>query len=233
MTSSNSFNPLASQSANSQTPHIQEKYGSQNTWLQPPFNTEVSNKPSTLPPSIARTVISPGLQAFQQNNNNAAFMNNQCMPMIVPNPHYNGMVHQNYPSIISSDQVHGQTQEYTSGVEGKGYFPTQPPLPAMPGVSHIHQQLGPNLPSLQSYSPNLSSPGKSKTRGKKCFQCPKCIKVFRRGDHLKRHLLSVHDHEHPYQCGDCGKGFAAVPTLVKHAKSLHTGTVAKGLVCIR
>ncbi|XP_039261337.2 uncharacterized protein LOC120337574 [Styela clava] len=208
---------------------------------------------------IAGPVVPAGLQALQANNNNATLMQHQHTPMLVPNPHYNQNRAQ---QVMSSQQSAGvkntdlQKQDQhtpqrpvsacASQETMYAPLPTNSPMNYYPShsphsqqhrnIGPMHHQMGLNSPSVSPYPSNPLTPGpttKTKTRGNKSYQCPKCVKVFRRGDHLKRHLLSVHDHEHPYQCGECGKGFASVPTLSKHTKSLHIGVLTKGLMCLR
>ena len=48
---------------------------------------------------------------------------------------------------------------------------------------------------------------------------------------MKRHLVRVHDDEHPYLCGDCPKGFPSVDDLAKHNQESHFGIVTKGPYC--
>ena len=57
------------------------------------------------------------------------------------------------------------------------------------------------------------------------------LQAFKRGDHLKRHILNVHDQDNPYHCGDCSKGFANIDFLLKHNETSHFGVVSKGPFC--
>lgn len=204
---------------------------------------------------IAGPVVPAGLQALQSNNNNATLMQHQHTPMLVPNPHYNQTKAQSSqiappkntapqpsdnqrhmaPQGMPSQNIPANNPMPPSPAPSGEYYPAYPSHAQQNTVGPMHHNVGMTSPGSSPYPANPSTPGsvKSKGRGNKCYQCPKCVKVFRRGDHLKRHLLSVHDHEHPYQCGECGKGFASVPTLAKHAKSLHIGSLSKGLMCLR
>ena len=41
----------------------------------------------------------------------------------------------------------------------------------------------------------------------KTFVCTLCSRRFRRQEHLKRHYRSLHTHDKPFECTDCGKKF--------------------------
>ncbi|OAD03084.1 C2H2-type zinc finger transcription factor, partial [Mucor lusitanicus CBS 277.49] len=47
-----------------------------------------------------------------------------------------------------------------------------------------------------------------------------CGKLFRRSEHLKRHIKSIHTKEKPYSCPykDCGKSFARTDNLSQHIR---------------
>ncbi|KAI8330955.1 hypothetical protein EDC96DRAFT_527896 [Choanephora cucurbitarum] len=95
-------------------------------------------------------------------------------------------------------------------------------------------------PSLSSTSSNISldqQTDKKKTikkmrkrpevthshaEGTKQFSCDyeNCGKVFRRSEHLKRHIKSIHTREKPYECpyGSCGKRFSRTDNLSQHIR---------------
>lgn len=53
----------------------------------------------------------------------------------------------------------------------------------------------------------------------KPFQCGDCDKAFRRSEHLKRHVRSVHSNERPFPCMFCEKKFSRSDNLSQHLKT--------------
>jgi len=77
-----------------------------------------------------------------------------------------------------------------------------------------------------STSAQLKFSGVTKTgKPKKIFVCrvPGCDKCFKRSEHLKRHVRSIHTNEKPYPCSfpGCNKAFARGDNLKQHMKNLH------------
>ncbi|XP_018668257.2 zinc finger protein 38 isoform X2 [Ciona intestinalis] len=171
------------------------------------------NPVSTAPPSFA----------LKNNNNNHSLPHTP--PMFYNNPSTSGYPMQNNP------------------YQRMPQYPNQAPISQPPTWDntthniHHHQRSANHLQSPKSdmsNSPTSNSSTDSKSsRANRSFTCPKCAKVFKRGDHLKRHLLSVHDREHPYQCGECSKGFASISTLLRHRQTSHSGMTTKGHLCVR
>ncbi|KAI8640168.1 hypothetical protein BD408DRAFT_309342, partial [Parasitella parasitica] len=56
----------------------------------------------------------------------------------------------------------------------------------------------------------------------KQFLCEhhECGKLFKRSEHLKRHVKSIHTKEKPYCCPykECGKSFARTDNLSQHIR---------------
>ncbi|KAI9155796.1 C2H2 finger domain transcription factor sebA [Paramyrothecium foliicola] len=60
------------------------------------------------------------------------------------------------------------------------------------------------------------------------FICDLCSRRFKRQGHLKRHHLSRHTQEKPFECEECGNRFSRKDNLVQHAKTHDDGnTVVK------
>lgn len=55
--------------------------------------------------------------------------------------------------------------------------------------------------------------------GEVYYPCPKCEQFFRRPEHVKRHIRSVHTHVRPYKCEFCDKGFPRSDNLSQHLKT--------------
>lgn len=53
----------------------------------------------------------------------------------------------------------------------------------------------------------------------KPFKCQECTKAFRRSEHLKRHIRSVHSTERPFHCSYCDKKFSRSDNLSQHLKT--------------
>ncbi|EDO18350.1 hypothetical protein Kpol_1013p21 [Vanderwaltozyma polyspora DSM 70294] len=53
----------------------------------------------------------------------------------------------------------------------------------------------------------------------KPFKCGDCTKQFRRSEHLKRHIRSVHSKERPFPCKYCDKKFSRSDNLSQHLKT--------------
>ena len=53
----------------------------------------------------------------------------------------------------------------------------------------------------------------------KPFQCAECPKAFKRSEHLKRHIRSVHSNERPFPCTLCEKKFSRSDNLSQHLKT--------------
>lgn len=53
----------------------------------------------------------------------------------------------------------------------------------------------------------------------KQFVCTHCQRRFRRQEHLKRHVRSLHTGEKPFKCGDCGKTFSRSDNLAQHGRT--------------
>ncbi|KAG5421321.1 MSN4 [Candida metapsilosis] len=63
----------------------------------------------------------------------------------------------------------------------------------------------------------LSAPVVQNENG--CFPCSQCDKQFKRTEHLKRHIRSVHSNIRPYHCQYCERKFSRSDNLAQHIKT--------------
>lgn len=64
----------------------------------------------------------------------------------------------------------------------------------------------------------------------KTFVCTDCNRRFRRQEHLKRHVRSLHTQEKPFECHECGKKFSRSDNLSQHARTHGSGAVVMGIL---
>ncbi|KAK9465622.1 hypothetical protein V1512DRAFT_194406, partial [Lipomyces arxii] len=50
----------------------------------------------------------------------------------------------------------------------------------------------------------------------KRFECMECNRKFRRREHLKRHISTLHQREKPYACEFCSRRFSRGDNLLQH-----------------
>jgi len=78
---------------------------------------------------------------------------------------------------------------------------------------------GRRVPTISDPDSEGSPSGAAKAR---LFRCTvaSCGKCFLRGEHLKRHVRSIHTHDKPFRCTVplCGKSFSRRDNLVQHLK---------------
>ena len=64
----------------------------------------------------------------------------------------------------------------------------------------------------------------------KTFVCDICNRRFRRQEHLKRHVRSLHTHDKPFECHECGKKFSRSDNLSQHARTHGSGAIVMGVL---
>jgi hypothetical protein len=64
----------------------------------------------------------------------------------------------------------------------------------------------------------------------KTFVCEICNRRFRRQEHLKRHVRSLHTHDKPFECHECGKKFSRSDNLSQHARTHGSGAMVLGVL---
>ncbi|KAG0650749.1 Stress response element-binding A [Hyphodiscus hymeniophilus] len=64
----------------------------------------------------------------------------------------------------------------------------------------------------------------------KTFVCEVCNRRFRRQEHLKRHVRSLHTHDKPFECNECGKKFSRSDNLSQHARTHGSGAMILGVL---
>jgi 5-methylcytosine-specific restriction endonuclease McrA len=64
----------------------------------------------------------------------------------------------------------------------------------------------------------------------KTFVCDICNRRFRRQEHLKRHVRSLHTHDKPFECNECGKKFSRSDNLSQHARTHGSGAMVLGVL---
>jgi 5-methylcytosine-specific restriction endonuclease McrA len=64
----------------------------------------------------------------------------------------------------------------------------------------------------------------------KTFVCDLCNRRFRRQEHLKRHVRSLHTQDKPFECHECGKKFSRSDNLSQHARTHGSGAIVMGVL---
>lgn len=91
----------------------------------------------------------------------------------------------------------------------------EPQLPSLPGNQEQELQEAP----VASKPVNRGAGADSADYEPKPFPCPECDKQFKRLEHLKRHIRSVHSNIRPFHCKYCEKKFSRSDNLAQHLKT--------------
>jgi zinc finger protein MSN2/4 len=96
----------------------------------------------------------------------------------------------------------------------------------------LNNQLSPvnssyNQPHQQDGSSSGSGSSSNQYPPVTSFPCTECDKQFKRSEHLKRHIRSVHSNIRPFHCKYCEKKFSRSDNLAQHLKT-HYRTDANG-----
>ncbi|KAI5118262.1 hypothetical protein M0805_008196 [Coniferiporia weirii] len=125
------------------------------------------------------------------------------------------------PVVGSSFGAHGHTHTHAqrSSPRQQPSRAQRPAAPAPVPVPNLTKKSrGRRVPTHPGVV--LSSDGGARrTRGYMC-RVPGCGKCFARGEHLKRHIRSIHTNEKPHKCpqSGCGKEFSRHDNLCQHMR---------------
>ncbi|KAH8835994.1 hypothetical protein DL96DRAFT_1455139 [Flagelloscypha sp. PMI_526] len=91
----------------------------------------------------------------------------------------------------------------------------------VPTVHHLEIGKGNPISSIGNTA-GLTGGRRGAAKGLRMFTCkvPGCGKCFARGEHLKRHVRSIHTYEKPHKCPHpgCGKDFSRHDNLNQHMR---------------
>ena len=109
---------------------------------------------------------------------------------------------------------------------------TAVPDQSAPTNGHDHSGNSDNASGQNGEDGNSSVSQPSNRRGRKqsltedpskAFVCTLCNRRFRRQEHLKRHVRSLHTQDKPFECTDCGKKFSRSDNLAQHQRTHGAG----------
>ena len=111
----------------------------------------------------------------------------------------------------------GQGPQDTKGV---GQLPTLPEDTATDAKSFRESETNLSIPiQLQNEPPRRGRKPTLEYDPAKQFVCSYCMRRFKRQEHLKRHVRSLHTNEKPFDCTLCGKQFSRSDNLAQHIKT--------------
>lgn len=100
--------------------------------------------------------------------------------------------------------------------------------PGAPENSHEHQcwSLRTNIMSVDLSPPSAHEAHDAPSAPPK-YQCPVCLKRYKRREHLFRHTSS-HTSERPYRCNSCDGSFQRADVLKRHVRTCNGGSSRSG-----
>ncbi|KAH6887190.1 hypothetical protein BKA70DRAFT_1123037 [Coprinopsis sp. MPI-PUGE-AT-0042] len=127
------------------------------------------------------------------------------------------MLQRGSPAGVAEDSDGGDQYPESSNVQA-GRKRKNHPIPLPVPVPHlIKKSRGRKVPDVDPEGASWASEG-----GKRTFKCEVtgCGKCFVRGEHLKRHIRSIHTYEKPHPCpyDGCDKSFSRRDNLGQHVR---------------
>ncbi|KAJ6479324.1 hypothetical protein C8R47DRAFT_983483 [Mycena vitilis] len=150
--------------------------------------------------------------------------------MTVPSHGYNGSYNGGYvdsPSSLHPNYLPNSYDTRDAGGSGSGrrararpsaVLPVPVPVPNLTKKSR-----GRRVPTVASlYAGDSFAAASAAKAAARLYTCkvPGCGKCFARGEHLKRHVRSIHTYEKPHKCPypGCGKDFSRHDNLGQHMR---------------
>ncbi|CCF57291.1 hypothetical protein KAFR_0C02980 [Kazachstania africana CBS 2517] len=171
--------------------------------LFPQPATSLTNASSTLPAQYMPTIGPPQSQQNQTIYQKADVFDDFLNLESIQNSNYN----------FESNKVAFSTNKIKK-------FMSKVPEPIHKVTKNPNQKLKQHdtvstdeLPRTRGRKPSLVDDGTKK------FACQYCHRRFRRQEHMKRHIRSLHIAEKPYSCQICSKAFSRNDNLKQHRKT--------------
>lgn len=154
-----------------------------------------------------RTVPLPPDLAFAYNNGNNGSAGNTARRSNSTTLNQLGRMHNSDLTMSSTLGAAPRITMTNPGSRRKSRTPSVPGLMGIPGMT----------PLMGSTATMSSREGQDDVE--KPFLCATCGKSFRRSEHLRRHIRSVHSMERPFACTLCDKKFSRSDNLSQHLKT--------------